>query len=155
MSIVDKVSDASNALLSRREITCNFAGLGGRLSRLDAVEMVSKEYGLDGKTVIPMRLRNHVGRPAITGLFYVYDDESLARKHVNPTIFARLEKSRAKKAEEAEAAAAENASSEGGGEGEGGEKAEDSSGAAQDGGNAEPAASADESSDGKEAEAAS
>lgn len=149
MSVVDKVSDASNALLSRREITCNFTGLGGKLSRLDAVEMVSKEYGLDGKTVIPMRLRNHVGRPAITGLFYVYDDESLARKHVNPTIFARLEKSRAKKAEEEEAAAGD-ASSEG-------EEAKDSSGAAQDGGDgsAEPGASADEPSGGKEAEAAS
>ncbi len=135
MSIVDKVSDASNALLSRREITCDFAGLGGKLSRLDAVEMVSKEYGLDGKTVIPMRLRNHVGRPAITGLFYVYDDESLARKHINPTIFARLEKSRAKKAEKEEAAAAQNSDG--------------------DGGNAEPEASADESSGGKEAEASS
>ncbi|MDE0525996.1 MAG: hypothetical protein OXI27_05300 [Thaumarchaeota archaeon] len=149
MSVVGKVSDTSNALLSRREITCDFAGLGGKLSRLDAVEMVSKEYGLDGKTVIPMRLKNHVGRPAITGLFYVYDDESLARKHVNPTIFARLEKSRAKKAEE-EGAAAEDASSE-----EGGEEAKDSPGAAQDGGNAGPEASADESSGGKEAEAAS
>lgn len=148
MSVVGKVSDTSNALLSRREITCDFAGLGGKLSRLDAVEMVSKEYGLDGKTVIPMRLRNHVGRPAITGLFYVYDDESLARKHVNPTIFARLEKSRAKKAEE-EGAAAGDASSEGEGE------AKDSPGAAQDGGNAEPEASAGESSGGKEAEAAS
>ncbi|MDE0090626.1 MAG: hypothetical protein OXP12_04635 [Thaumarchaeota archaeon] len=149
MSVVGKVSDTSNALLSRREITCDFAGLGGKLSRLDAVEMVSKEYGLDGKTVIPMRLKNHVGRPAITGLFYVYDDESLARKHVNPTIFARLEKSRAKKAEE-EGAAAEDASSE-----EGGEEAKDSPGAAQDGGNAGPEASADESSGGKEEEAAS
>lgn len=151
MSVVDKVSDASNALLSRREITCDFVGLGGRLSRLDAVEMVSKEYGLDGKTVIPMRLRNHVGRPAITGLFYVYDDESLARKHVNPTIFARLEKSRAKKAEEEEAAAG-GASPEG----EEGEEAKDPSGAAQDAGdgNAEPGAPADEPSGGKEAEAA-
>lgn len=149
MSVVDKVSDASNALLSRREITCDFMGLGGKLSRLDAVEMVSKEYGLDGKTVIPMRLRNHVGRPAITGLFYVYDDESLARKHVNPTIFARLEKSRAKKAEEEEAAAGD-ASPEG-------EEAKDSSGAAQDGGDGSSGsgASADESSGGKEAEAAS
>ena len=153
MSVVGKVSDTSNALLSRREITCDFAGLGGKLSRLDAVEMVSKEYGLDGKTVIPMRLRNHVGRPAITGLFYVYDDESLARKHVNPTIFARLEKSRAKKAEE-EGAAAGDASSEE--EGGGGEEAKDSPGAAaQDGDNAESGASADESSGGKEAEAAS
>ena len=148
MSVVDKVSDANNALLSRREITCDFAGLGGKLSRLDAVEMVSKEYGLDGKTIIPMRLRNHVGRPSITGLFYVYEDESLARKHVNPTIFARLEKSRAKKAEEAAAGSASS-------EGEEGE-AEGSSGAAKgDGGNAEPEASADGSSGGKEAEASS
>lgn len=150
MSVVGKVSDTNNALLSRREITCDFAGLGGKLSRLDAVEMVSKEYGLDGKTVIPMRLRNHVGRPAITGLFYVYDDESLARKHVNPTIFARLEKSRAKKAEE-EGAAAGDASSEG----EEGEAKDSPGAAAQDGDNAESGASADESSGGKEAEAAS
>lgn len=145
MSVVDKVSDTSNALLSRREITCDFAGLGGRLSRLDAMEMVSKEYGLDGKTVIPMRLRNHVGRPAITGLFYVYDDESLARKHVNPTIFARLEKSMAKKAEEE--ATSGGASPE--------EDAGDSPVSAQDGDSAESGAPADGSPDGKEAEAAS
>ncbi len=95
MSVVSTVADVGNPLLSRREITCDFAGLGGKLRRLEAVEIVSKEYGLDGKTVIPMKLKNHVGRPTITGLFYVYDDEALARKHVNPTILSRLEKSRA------------------------------------------------------------
>jgi len=104
MSVIDTVADVRNSLLARREITCDFAGVGGRLERLDAVGMVTKEYGLDGKTVIPMRLKNHVGRPTITGLFYVYDDESLARRHVNPTILARLEKSKAKAAEAAAAA---------------------------------------------------
>lgn len=99
MSVISKVSDISNMLLARREITCDFTGLGGNLARLDAVDMVTKEYGLGDKSVIPMRLKNHVGRPTITGLFYVYDDESLARKHVNPTVFARLEKSKAKAAE--------------------------------------------------------
>ena len=100
MSVIETVADVSNPLLSRREITCDFAGLAGRLARLDAVDMVTKQYGLDGKSVIPMRLKSHVGRPTITGLFYVYDDESLVSKHVNPTILARLEKSRAKAAEE-------------------------------------------------------
>ena len=33
--------------------------------------------------------------------FYVYEDEVLAKKHVNPTIFSRLEKTKAKQAEAA------------------------------------------------------
>lgn len=102
MSVIDAVSDISNPLLSRREITCDFAGLGGKLNRLDAIEMISKKYGLDDKTVIPINLKNHVGRPTITGLFYVYDDEALARKHINPAIFTRLEKNRAKGKEDGE-----------------------------------------------------
>lgn len=68
--------------------------------------MISKEFKLDGKVVIPMRLRTQVGKSLITGTFYVYDDEGLAKKHINPTIFSRLDKSKAKIAE-AEAAAKE------------------------------------------------
>ena len=64
--------------------------------------MITKEYKLDGKIVIPIRLKNHTGRPVITRTFYIYDDEELAKKQVNPTIFARLEKDKAKPAEAAE-----------------------------------------------------
>jgi hypothetical protein len=39
-------------------------------------------------------------------VFYVYEDEGLAKKHINPTIFSRLEKVKAKIAE-ADAAAKE------------------------------------------------
>ena len=106
MSIIETITDVDNSFLSRRELTCNFAGLGGKLKSLEAVDMVTKEFKLDGKFVIPMRLRTHVGKSLITGIFYVYDDEGLAKKHVNPTIFSRLDKSKAKIAE-AEAAAKE------------------------------------------------
>jgi len=106
MSIIETITDFDNAFLSRRELTCNFAGLGGKLKKMEAVDMVSKEFKLDGKVVIPMRLKTHVGKPLVTGTFFVYDDEGLAKKHVNPTIFSRLEKSKAKLAE-AEAAAKE------------------------------------------------
>ena len=106
MSIIETITDVNNVFLSRRELTCNFAGLGGKLKSLEATDMVTKEFKLNGKVVIPMRLKTQVGKSLITGTFYVYDDEGLAKKHINPTIFSRLEKSKAKVAE-AEAAAKE------------------------------------------------
>ena len=111
MSIIETITDVDNSFLSRRELTCNFAGLGGKLKSLEAVDMVTKELKLDGKFVIPMRLKTHVGKSLVTGTFYVYDDEGLAKKHVNPTIFSRLEKTKAKIAE-AETAAKEAATEE-------------------------------------------
>ena len=106
MSIIETITDVNNAFLSRRELTCNFAGLGGKLKSLEAVDMISKEFKLDGKVVVPMRLKTQVGKSLVTGTFYVYDDEGLAKKHINPTIFSRLEKTKAKIAE-AEAASKE------------------------------------------------
>ena len=106
MSIIETITDVTNSFLSRRELTCNFAGLGGKLKSLEAVDMISKEFKLDGKVVIPMRLKTQVGKSLVTGTFYVYDDEGLAKKHINPTIFSRLDKTKAKIAE-AEAAAKE------------------------------------------------
>ncbi len=99
MAIIETVKDVDNTFLSRRELTCNFAGLGGNLKKLDAMDMISKEFKLDGKVIIPVLMKNQVGRKTITGTFYVYDDENLAKKHVNPSIMARLEKAKAKKAE--------------------------------------------------------
>ncbi|MDH3855635.1 MAG: hypothetical protein OES27_05885 [Nitrosopumilus sp.] len=99
MSIIETITDVDNTFLSRRELTCNFTGLGGKLKSLEAVDMVTKELKLDDKFVIPMRLKTHVGKSLITGTFYVYDDEGLAKKHINPTIFLRLEKAKAKIAE--------------------------------------------------------
>lgn len=99
MSIIETVSDVNNTFLSRRELTCNFAGLGGKLKKLEAVDMITKEFNLTDKVIIPMRLRSHSGKSVTTGTFFVYDDEGLAKKHVNPTIFSRLEKAKAKQAE--------------------------------------------------------
>ena len=103
MSIIQTVNDVNNTFLSRRELVCNFTGLGGKLKKLEAVDMITKEFKLSGKVVIPMRLQTHVGKPLVTGTIYVYEDEVLA------VIFERLEKSKAKLAE-AESAAAESKS---------------------------------------------
>ena len=94
MSMIETLSDENNSFLSRREITCDFKGLGGKLKKLEAIEMITKEFKLDGKIVIPIKLQNYTGQPKITGTFYVYDDEKLARAHISPIIFERLEKAK-------------------------------------------------------------
>ena len=99
MSMIETLSDENNSFLSRREIICDFKGLGGKLKKLEAVEMITKEFKLDGKIVIPIKLQNHTGQPKITGIFYVYDDEKLAKEHVSPVIFDRLNKAKIPKEE--------------------------------------------------------
>jgi len=94
MSIIETINDVNNSFLSRREITCKFAGLGGKLKKLEAIDMITKEFKLDGKIVIPINLQTHVGKPLVTGTFYIYEDEKLATAHVSPVIFSRLEKAR-------------------------------------------------------------
>ena len=111
MSLIQTLSDVNNTFLSRRELTCDFAGLGGKLKTLEAVDMVTKEFKLDGKIVIPMRLKTNVGMSKVTGTFYIYEDEGLAKKHINPTIFSRLEKTKAK-VNEAEKATSEATAAE-------------------------------------------
>ena len=105
MSMIETVSDVENSFLSRREITCNFQGLGGKLKRKEAVDMITKEFNLGDKTVIAINMKNQTGKPNVTGMFYVYEDEELAKKQVNPTVFERLEKQAKKDAESEEAKA--------------------------------------------------
>ncbi len=109
-AIIETVADVDNSFLSRRELTCNFAGLAGKLKTLQAVDMIKKQFNLDDKIVISMKLKTHVGKSLVTGTFYVYDDENLAKKHVNPTIFSRLDKIKANMAEEEKASADADAS---------------------------------------------
>ena len=112
MSIIQTINDVNNTFLSRRELICNFTELARNCKRPEAVDMITKEFKLSGKVVIPMRLQAQVGKPLVTGTFYVYDDEMLAKKHINPVIFERLEKAKAKQAEISTAAEPESEKSE-------------------------------------------
>ena len=94
MSMIEVTRDVKNPLLSRREITCNFKGLSGRLKKLEAVDMISKKFNLEGKIVIPILLKNETGRPVVSGSFFIYEDEKLAREHLKTAIFLRIEKAK-------------------------------------------------------------
>ena len=93
------LADVDNAFLMRRELTCRFSGAGEALKKLDAARLVSEKLGLDGKTVVPVSMGTQVGMPSRTGTFYVYDDEKLAYKQVDPSVMARLDRARKAEAE--------------------------------------------------------
>src|SRR5437867_7806124 len=95
MSMIEVTRDEKNSLLSRREITCTFKGLAGKLKKLEAADMITKKFKLERKIVVPVLLRNETGRPLVNGTFYVYEDENLAKKHLKAAIFKRLEKAKA------------------------------------------------------------
>ncbi|MDE1862171.1 MAG: hypothetical protein KGI33_04585 [Thaumarchaeota archaeon] len=107
MSMIEVTRDVKNPLLSRREITCTFKGLAGRLKKIEAAEMIAKQFGLEGKIVIPINLKNDTGRPLLSGTFYVYEDEKMAREHLKEAVFKRMEKAKTATAKEGEAVAAE------------------------------------------------
>ncbi|MEM2760673.1 MAG: hypothetical protein QXW73_07795, partial [Nitrososphaerales archaeon] len=104
MSIVT-LEDKTNGLLKRREIRCLFKGFAGRLTRKESAEMLAKELGLERKFVIPLHLDCKTGTNEVNCVFYIYDDENLARRHLPKYVFLRmLTKEERKKAREAEKA---------------------------------------------------
>ena len=52
MSMIETLSDVNNTFLSRREITCTFRGLGGKLKKLE-VELEENEFA---KLLMALRL---------------------------------------------------------------------------------------------------
>ena len=103
MSEIVTLEDKTNALLKRREVRCLFKGQAGKLSRNDAVNLLTGQLKLDKKFVIPVTLKCETGKTDVKGTFYVYDDESLAKKHLPKYSFLRLlSKEERKKVAEAE-----------------------------------------------------
>ena len=105
MSEIVTLEDKTNALLKRRELMCLFKGQAGKIGRNDAVNILTEQLKLDKKFVIPVTLKCETGKTDVKGTFYVYDDESLAKKHLPKYIFLRmLSKEERKKVIEAEKA---------------------------------------------------
>lgn len=72
---VVSLSDRSNILLNRREVTVLFREQAGKLGRNEATEMVAKKFGLNKNCVIPMKMKSERGKKGVIGTFYAFDTE--------------------------------------------------------------------------------
>ena len=74
MSMLEILDDKTNSFLDRREITCKFNAVGGKLKQEEALNMITKECKLNVKTVLAMNMKNQRGRSNIISTFYINDD---------------------------------------------------------------------------------
>jgi len=84
------LEEKSNPLLNRIEVKCIIKEVNGMLKRADAAKMVAERLNYGNKFVIPISLKGESGKRDIKGLFYIYDDESIARAQLPKYIIARL-----------------------------------------------------------------
>ena len=76
------LEDRKNSLLNRREVKALFRGAAGKIKRTEAVEKMAGQLSVDKKQVIPINLVCETGMTDVHALFYVYDDEKTAAKHL-------------------------------------------------------------------------
>jgi small subunit ribosomal protein S24e len=76
------LEDRKNSLLHRREVKVLFRGVAGKIKRTEAVDKMASELAVDKKQIIPINLICETGMTDVHALFYVYDDEKMAEKHL-------------------------------------------------------------------------
>lgn len=103
------VYNIENKLLGRREVEALFPGTGGALKRADAVDQVAKQLKVDIKKVFPIYLKSKAGTQDILCLFYIYDDEVRAKKHLPNYMLSRMLSKEERKKTKTEAKKGESA----------------------------------------------
>ncbi len=76
------LSDMTNILLNRREITVLFKEQAGKLKRTEASEIVAKKFGLSRNCVIPMNMKSERGKKDLIGTFYAFNTEAETKSQV-------------------------------------------------------------------------
>ncbi len=84
------VEERSNPLLNRIEVKCIIKGENGMLKRADAARMIGERLNYTNKFILPIYLKGESGKRDIKALFYIYDDEKIARMQMPRYIIARL-----------------------------------------------------------------
>jgi small subunit ribosomal protein S24e len=68
--------------MNRREVKVLFRGAAGKIKRTEAVDTLASQLSVNKKQVIPINLVCKTGMTDVNALFYVYDDEKMAAKHL-------------------------------------------------------------------------
>lgn len=93
MSIIKILEEHDNNLLGRKEVICDFTT--NNLKRKESIDTIKNELHInDDKIIVPIKLIKQTGKNITTGVFYIYNDEKISRKHISQHIFSRLNKNK-------------------------------------------------------------
>ncbi|HET7149365.1 MAG TPA: hypothetical protein VFI73_12810 [Candidatus Nitrosopolaris sp.] len=83
------IEDRKNPLLGRQEMSVIFKNSAGRIKRTEATDIVAKQNNVEKRAVIPISMVCGKGMTDIRAVFYIYTDETEARKNLPRYILLR------------------------------------------------------------------
>ena len=76
------LEERNNALLNRREIKTLLKNSAGKIKRVDAADIVSKQLNVDRNLTIPINMKCETGKSDIYATMYIYNNEEDVKKHL-------------------------------------------------------------------------
>lgn len=76
------LEDKSNILLNRRELRISLKNAAGKISKIELIKMLSKNFNVDEKKIFPISLDSEKGKKDIKATIFIYEDSELAKSHL-------------------------------------------------------------------------
>jgi small subunit ribosomal protein S24e len=76
------LEDKSNLLLNRRELRISLRNAAGKISKIELIKMLSKNFNVDEKKIFPISMDNEKGKTDVKTTIFIYEDSDLAKSHL-------------------------------------------------------------------------
>lgn len=76
------LEDKSNLILNRRELRIFLKDAAGKISKIELIKVLSKNYNVDEKKIFPISMNSEKGKKDIKATIFIYDDSELAKSHL-------------------------------------------------------------------------
>ena len=76
------LEDKLNLMLNRRELKIFLTNAAGKLSKIELVKMIEKNFNEDEKKIFPISLAGEKGKTNITATLFIYENDEIAQKHL-------------------------------------------------------------------------
>ncbi len=79
---INTLEDKSNIILNRRELRISLNNAAGKVSKIELVKMLSKNFNIDEKKIFPISMDSERGRKDVHATIFIYEDSELAKNHL-------------------------------------------------------------------------
>ena len=76
------LEDKRNIILNRRELRLALKNAAGKISKIELIKMLSKNFNVDEKKIFPISMEGEKGKTDIKATIFIYEDPELAKNHL-------------------------------------------------------------------------
>jgi small subunit ribosomal protein S24e len=76
------LEDKLNFMLNRRELKIFLKSAAGKISKIELVKMIAKNFKEDEKKIFPISLTGEKGKTDLTATLFIYENGEIAKKHL-------------------------------------------------------------------------